>query len=104
MEPGSFEEQFRLRLVPLLRALERRRARAEDRRGALAERRMREGSGEGEGRDEGRWRQVREAYSKAHDSLRASADWTWTAAVLLLKIKDDEERARSTARRPPEGD
>ncbi len=97
MNPDTFEGRFSVRLMPLLRALEQRRARTEKRRGAENSRRRDRNV---EDLDEKRWREVREAYNKAHDALLAAGHWVHGAWV-LLRIEQDEKALRERRSKPP---
>ena len=89
MRDGSddFAERLGDRLAPLLRAVERRRARAEQRRGALFRSACEGGMGGAAAHEHGKWAEVRDAYAKAHAHLLNALHWSRTAANLLLRMR-----------------
>ena len=86
----DFAERLRDRLAPLLHAVERRRVRAEQRRGALFRPACDDGMDSKAAHEHRKWEEVSEAYAKAHEHLLDALHWSRTAANLLLRMRNGD--------------
>ena len=84
---NTFEDRFAILASMMLRALARRRVRAQHRAGALFRPEHEGGSTPAEARERARWLELEAAYGKAYDGAHAALGWIRSAADLLRKIQ-----------------
>ena len=91
---NTFEDRFAILASMMLRALARRRVRAQHRAGALSRPEHEGGPTPGEARERARWLELEAEYGRAYDGVHAALGWVRSAADLLRKTRAEHGDAR----------